>query len=59
MQVFYFLSKHTHEATSHGGKTVIDGLPAGAWIVQVEASDGQKWQGAAVTAGADAAVTVE
>jgi protocatechuate 3,4-dioxygenase beta subunit len=42
-----------------GGKAVIDGLPAGAWVIQVEASDGQKWQGAAVTAGADAAVVIE
>jgi hypothetical protein len=42
-----------------GGKALIDGVPAGAWVVQVEASDGPKWKGAAVTAGVDAAVTVE
>jgi hypothetical protein len=43
-----------------GGKAVIDGVPAGSWIVQVETPDGQRWQGAAVTSGApEAAVTIE
>lgn len=42
-----------------GGRATVDGVPAGNWIVQVEASDGQKWQGAAVTTGADAAVNLE
>ncbi|HKV07754.1 MAG TPA: carboxypeptidase-like regulatory domain-containing protein [Thermoanaerobaculia bacterium] len=43
-----------------GGKAVIDGVPTGSWIVQVETPDGQRWQGAAVTSGAaEAAVSIE
>jgi len=43
-----------------GGKAVLDGVPAGTWILQVEAPDGQRWQGTAVTSGAaEAAVTIE
>ncbi len=43
-----------------GGKVVIDGVPAGSWLLQVETPDGQRWQGAAVTSGAaEAAVTIE
>ncbi|HEX5715403.1 MAG TPA: carboxypeptidase-like regulatory domain-containing protein [Thermoanaerobaculia bacterium] len=43
-----------------GGKAVVDGVPAGSWIVQVETPDGQRWQSAAVTGGAAvAAVTIE
>jgi hypothetical protein len=43
-----------------GGKAVVEGIPAGHWIVQVETPDGQRWQGAAMTAGAaEAAVTIE
>jgi large repetitive protein len=43
-----------------GGKAMIDGVPAGSWVVQVETPDGQRWQGAAVTGGAgEAAVTIE
>ena len=43
-----------------GGKAVIDGVPAGTWLLQVETPDGQRWQGAAVTAGTgDTAVTIE
>ncbi|HWN44317.1 MAG TPA: carboxypeptidase regulatory-like domain-containing protein [Thermoanaerobaculia bacterium] len=43
-----------------GGKAVVDGVPPGSWIVQVETPDGQRWQGAAVTAGSGvAAVTIE
>jgi hypothetical protein len=43
-----------------GGKAVIDGVPAGRWVILVETPDGQRWQGAAVTAGtAEAAVTIE
>ena len=42
-----------------GGKAVVEGVPAGNWNVQVEMPDGQRWQGAAVTAGAaSAAVTL-
>ena len=43
-----------------GGKVAIDGVPAGSWLLQVEAPDGQRWQGAAMTSGsAEAAVTIE
>ena len=42
-----------------GGKAVVDGVPAGSWIVQVETPDGQRWQGAAVTGGAPLTVTIE
>jgi protocatechuate 3,4-dioxygenase beta subunit/sarcosine oxidase gamma subunit len=43
-----------------GGKAVIEGVPAGSWIVLVETPDGQRWQGTAVTSGAaTAAVTIE
>ncbi len=43
-----------------GGKAVVDGVPSGSWIVQVETPDGQRWQGAAVTGGAAAtAVNIE
>ena len=43
-----------------GGKAVIDGVPAGSWVVQVETPDGQRWQGAAVTSGtAEATVSME
>ena len=43
-----------------GGKAIVEGVPPGSWIVQVETPDGQRWQGAAVTAGAaEAAVTIE
>jgi hypothetical protein len=46
--------------TLTGGRGIIDGVPAGAWIVQVESSDGQRWQGVATTSGvAETAVTVE
>lgn len=41
-----------------GGKAVIDGVPAGSWIVQVESPDGQRWQGTAVTSGAAGAGVV-
>ncbi|MFL6198305.1 MAG: carboxypeptidase regulatory-like domain-containing protein [Thermoanaerobaculia bacterium] len=43
-----------------GGKAVVEGVPPGSWTVQVETPDGQRWQGATVTAGApEAAVTIE
>ncbi|HET9227582.1 MAG TPA: carboxypeptidase-like regulatory domain-containing protein, partial [Thermoanaerobaculia bacterium] len=43
-----------------GGKAMIEGVPAGSWIVQVETPDGQRWQGVAVTSGAPiVAVTIE
>ncbi len=42
-----------------GGKAAVDGVPAGSWLLQVEAPDGQRWQGAAVLAGGAAAVTLE
>jgi protocatechuate 3,4-dioxygenase beta subunit len=43
-----------------GGRAVVEGVSAGAWAVQVETPDGQKWQGVATTSGAaDAAVTIE
>lgn len=43
-----------------GGKAIVEGIPAGSWIIQVETPDGQRWQGAAVTAGAaEAVVTIE
>ena len=43
-----------------GGKAVVENVPPGSWIVQVETPDGQRWQGAAVTAGAAVvAVTIE
>lgn len=43
-----------------GGKAILDGVPAGTWILQVETPDGQRWQGAATTAGAaEAAVVIE
>lgn len=43
-----------------GGKAVIDGVPAGTWLLQVETPDGQRWQGTAVTSGTtEAAVTIE
>lgn len=43
-----------------GGRGIIEGVPAGAWIVQVESADGQRWQGVATTSGAaETAVTVE
>lgn len=42
-----------------GGKALVDGVPAGTWLLQVETPDGQRWQKPAVTGGADAAVTVE
>lgn len=46
--------------TLTGGRGIIEGVPAGAWIVQVESADGQRWQGVATTSGAaEAAVTVE
>jgi protocatechuate 3,4-dioxygenase beta subunit len=43
-----------------GGKGIVDGVPAGAWILLVETADGQRWQGAAVTSGVgEAAVGIE
>ena len=46
--------------TLTGGRGIIDGVPAGSWIVQVESTDGQRWQGVAATSGAgETAVTVE
>lgn len=42
-----------------GGKALVDGVPAGTWLLQVENPDGQRWQKTAVTAGMDEAVTVE
>lgn len=42
-----------------GGKAVVEGVPAGSWTVQVETPDGQRWQGVAITAGADASVILE
>ncbi len=42
------------------GRGLIEGVPAGTWLVYVAASDGQQWQGTATTAGAGvAAVVVE
>jgi predicted secreted protein len=40
------------------GRTVLQGLPAGAWTVEVTAPDGRRWRGAATTA-AGAAARVE
>ena len=54
--------RFTTAGESHGPAlvSVLEGIPAGSWIVQVETPDGQRWQGAATTAGApEAAVTVE
>ncbi len=42
-----------------GGKAVVDGVPAGTWLLQVEAPDGQRWQRTAATTGTDAAMTIE
>lgn len=42
-----------------GGKAAVEGVPPGAWTVQVETPDGQRWQGTAVTSGTDMAVTIE
>lgn len=43
-----------------GGKGIVDGVPAGAWTLQVETADGQRWQGAAVTSGTgEGAVAIE
>jgi hypothetical protein len=43
-----------------GGKAMVEGVPAGSWIVQVETPDGQRWQATAVTSGApEAALTIE
>lgn len=43
-----------------GGKAVVDGVPAGAWVVQVTTQDGRSWTGPAATDGFnDAAVTLE
>ncbi len=42
------------------GKALLDGVPAGTWLLQVETPDGQRWNGMAVTAGtAETAVTIE
>ena len=37
------------------GRGLIEGVPAGTWLVYVAASDGQQWQGTATTAGAGVA----
>ena len=43
-----------------GGKALVEGVPAGTWLLQVETLDGQRWQGAATTSGAEeASVTIE
>jgi hypothetical protein len=42
-----------------GGKAVVDGVPAGTWLLQVEAPDGQRWQRTAATTGTDEAMTIE
>lgn len=43
-----------------GGKAIVEGVPAGTWLLQVEAPDGQRWQSAAVTSGVtDLTVTLE
>jgi hypothetical protein len=43
-----------------GGQATLDGLPAGAWTLQVEAADGQRWTGSATASGlGEAAVTIE
>jgi hypothetical protein len=41
-----------------GGRGILDGVPAGTWILRVEASDGQQWQGAATTTGAGVTAVV-
>ena len=43
-----------------GGKAVIDGVPAGRWIVQVASADGRAWTGTVATDGIqDAAVALD
>ena len=43
-----------------GGQASVDGLPAGAWTLQVEAADGQRWTGGVTASGlGEAAVTIE
>jgi len=42
-----------------GGRAIVEGVPAGTWTVQVETPNGQRFQGTAVTSGAEAAVTIE
>jgi hypothetical protein len=43
-----------------GGTAVVDGVPAGAWTLQVKAPDGQSWVGQVTTSGlAEALVNLE
>ena len=35
-----------------GGQVIVDAIPAGVWNLTVAASDGQRWEGVAVTSGA-------
>lgn len=46
--------------TMIGGKVLVDGVPAGAWVVQVSTADGRAWTGAVSTDGIDdAALTLD
>lgn len=40
----------THYWPLHAGSATLDGVPAGAWVVQVTATDGRVWSGPVATA---------
>lgn len=55
---FAWLSDVRAEQQMARGRTILRGLPAGAWTVEVTARDGRRWSAPATTA-AGAAATVE